>query len=176
MKDGFKSYPDFPDTDESRVYSNNVLQSFACRLNNSERSDYPQYLEYWEVSADMAADKYYMLAKTQALLPTDNFELIAEYNPVRGISFITEICGLSYSGVTVSDLHVGDELTWKCERNNSEDKFAVKLYNGDRFVGYVKIVHNKVFHEMKRGKFHITVKSIDGTDNINRCFIKVFSE
>jgi hypothetical protein len=38
-------------------------------------------------------DKYYMLAFT-GLLPTDNFEFLAHFNPIENLSFVTEITNL----------------------------------------------------------------------------------
>ena len=170
IKYGFSGFPDFPDV--HTVYDRNVLETFSLRLNDPGRADIDKYYEYWEIAPKHLNDRYYVLAQTQGLLPTDNFEFIAEYNPIKDLKFISEISGLSHIDIPANTIKVGDELSWTFE-DNKYDKFAVALYKGKQKLGYVKIVHNKLFYESKYKKFKITIKSIEQNDKINRAFISI---
>ncbi len=170
-KDGFVPYPDFPDT--TKVYAENVLEIFGQRLNKSEREDIQKYYSYWEVDSALKNDKFYLLAHTQGLLPTDNFEFLADYNPTAGLSFITELCSLTKLQLSSDVLQEGDQLSWIREPNNSYDNKAVKVYKGNVFVGYIKKVHSRVFYKKNADGLRITVKSLNKNGHINRVFIKV---
>lgn len=173
IPEGFTMYPDFPDA--QTIYKQNVLETFAQRLTNTERSDIKKYYDYWEIAPELKDDKYYVLAQTQGLLPTDNFEFIAEYYPKKDLKFTSEICGLSYEKVSSGTLSVGDELTWQLEKNNEYDPYAVLLYKGDTRLGYVKTVHSKIFHDSKYKRFKIVVKSFEQNGHINRAFISIYT-
>lgn len=165
-------YPDFPNPDI--VYKNNVLETFAQRLTNTERGDIQKYYDYWEILPSLKNNKFYVLAQTQGLLSTDNFEFIAEYYPVKGLRFTSEICGLTKRQLSSGTLEVGEVLIWKLEKDNIYDKYAVHLYkkNGQE-VGYVKTIHSKVFHDSKYKRFEVKVKSLEQNGHINRAFITV---
>ena len=47
IKYGFNMYPDFPNPNV--VYKNNVLETFAQRLTNTDRADIQKYYNYWEI-------------------------------------------------------------------------------------------------------------------------------
>ena len=170
-KEGFVTYTDFPD--ESRVYNDGVLDIFGLRLNKSEREDIQKYYDYWEIDPQFKDDKYYLLAHTQGLLPTDNFEFLADFNPVKSLSFTTELCGLTNLQLPKDTLVEGDKLTWVKEPNNKYDKYAVKVYKGDVFVGYIKKIHSRIFYKKCRSKLQITVKSLNRNGHLNRAFLKV---
>ncbi len=170
---GFNMYPDFPDF--NMVYKNNVLETFAQRLTNTERSDIQKYYNYWEIRPELKDDKFYVLAQTQGLLSTDNFEFIAEYYPVKELKFTSEICGLTKRQLPPNTLRVGDELTWKLDKTNPFDSYAVQLFKDGIDIGYVKTIHSKVFHDSKYKKFKIQVKSIEQNGHLNRAFIAVYS-
>lgn len=173
VEKGFNMYPDFPDP--NKLYRNNVLEVFSQRLNNTERSDIQKYYNYWEINPEMKEDKYYVLAQTQGLLPTDTFEFLAEYYPVKGLRFTSEICGLSKMKLSNGILKEGDMLQWKLEPSNPYDKYAVKLYINGKELGYVKAVHSKVFHDSKYKNFAVKVKSVEQNGHINRVFISIYT-
>jgi len=172
IEKGFNMYPDFPNPD--LVYKNNVLETFAQRLTNTERGDIQKYYDYWEILPSLRNNKFYVLAQTQGLLSTDNFEFIAEYYPVKGLRFTSEICGLTKRQLPSGTLTIGESLIWKLEKDNIYDKYAVHLYkkNGQE-VGYVKTIHSKVFHDSKYKRFEVKVKSLEQNGHINRAFITV---
>ena len=172
IEKGFNMYPDFPNPDI--VYKNNVLETFAQRLTNTERGDIQKYYDYWEILPSLKNNKFYVLAQTQGLLSTDNFEFIAEYYPVKGLRFTSEICGLTKRQLSSGTLSIGETLIWKLEKSNIYDKYAVHLYkkNGQE-VGYVKTIHSKVFHDSKYKRFEVKVKSLEQNGHINRAFITV---
>lgn len=171
MEKGFTMYPDFPDID--RIYTQNVLEIFSQRLTKTERSDIQKYFNYWEILPSLKDDKFYVLAQTQGLLLTDNFEFIAEYYPVKNLNFTSELCGLTRRKLAIGTIKEGDLLQWKIEKNNPFDKYAVKLFKDGIELGYVKTIHAKVFHDSKYKSFQISVKSLEQNAYITRAFIKV---
>lgn len=171
IKDGFAPYVDFPDI--AKVYKENVLDTFGQRIVKAERSDIQKYYDFWELDKEYIEDKYYMLAYTQGLLSTDNFEFLAEFYPKEDLCFVSEICGLTHSNLLPNTVKPGDELSWVKETKNEYDKFAVKVFKGNTLIGYVKKVHNKVFYNNLKGKLRIVVKSVDQNGSINRIFIRI---
>lgn len=170
---GFVPYTDFPDL--SKRYTENVLEIFGQRLTKSERDDIQKYYDFWEIKPQYKDDKYYLLAHTQGLLATDNFEFLADYHPLQGLSFTSEICGLSHYDVSPEILKEDDELQWEYDRNNEYDKNAVKVYKGETLLGYVKIVHSGVFYKSGGDTLKLKVKSIDKNGKLNRVFIKIYN-
>ncbi len=70
-KEGFTPYTEFQDL--TKEYNGNVAEIFAQRLTKSDRPDIETFYKFWEVDGDKANDKFYLLGKTQGLVPTDNF-------------------------------------------------------------------------------------------------------
>lgn len=170
-KEGFAPYVDFPDL--HKTYSNNVLDIFGQRLIKTERSDSQKYLDFWDIDKKFQDDKYYLLAYTQGMLSTDNFEFLADFYPVSGLRFVSEICGLSHAKLEPGIVTIGDELTYMLDKNNPKDKYAVKIFKDKRELGYVKMIHSKVFHKSNQ-RFKIKIKSIDQNGTINRVFIEIW--
>lgn len=173
VEKGFNMYPDFPDP--NKIYRNNVLEIFSQRLNNTERSDIQKYYDYWEINPKMKEDKFYVLAQTQGLLPTDTFEFLAEYYPIKDLRFTSEICGLTKIQLPKGSLKEGDQLRWDLEPYNLYDKYAVRLYKDRKVVGYVKAIHSKVFHDSKYKNFSVQVKSVEQNEYVNRVFISIYT-
>jgi hypothetical protein len=171
QKEGFTPYIDFPDT--SKIYTENVLDIFGQRLIKSDRSDIQKYHDFWSIDPRYKEDKFYLLAYTQGMLSTDNFEFLAESHPVKDLKFVSEICGLSHSKLSPDTLSIGDKLTWKLEKDNPIDKSAVKVFKNSIEIGYVKLIHSRIFHKKLKSLLKITVKSIDKNGILNRVFIDI---
>ena len=171
---GFIPYTDFPD--EKRTYTEGVLDIFGFRLNKAERGDIQKYYDYWEIDPEYKDDKYYLLAHTQGLLPTDNFEFLADFYPVKDLSFNSELCGLSKLLLPTDTLNEGDELRWEKDPDCPYDKYAVKVFKGDTFIGYIKKVHYRIFYRKCRSTLKVSVKSLNRNGHINRAFIKISFE
>lgn len=169
-KDGFISYTGFPDVE--KTYDENVLEIFSQRLAKSERNDLSTFYKFWEVDPILKEDNLYMLAKTQGLIPTDNFELLANFFPKKGLVFISEIAGLTKSKIESSLISNGDKLSFEKELKNPYDRFAVKLYKGDLFLGYVKLKHSNIFYLTDR-KFDIKIHYLEKNGFIKRAFIRI---
>lgn len=146
-KQGFIPYTGFPDI--TRTYTKNVLEILSQRIVKSERNDLSAFFEFWRIDTSKRKDQYYMLAHTQGILPTDNFEFLADFNPKKGLTFVTEIAGLTKSKISSDNLSVGDILDYELEKDNPHDSYAVKLFKKDLYLGYVKLIHSKVFHRAK---------------------------
>lgn len=170
--EGVIPYTEFQDI--SKTYNGNVAEIFGQRLMKSDRPDIDTFFNFWEVDKEKADDKFYLLGKTQGLVPTDNFEFLAEYKLVHQLHFLTEIASLSIEPkLEKGTIQVGDTLRFELEPTNPKDKYAVRVFKGDLFVGYVKKYHCKVFYETGADKLSLTVKAIDQNGYIKRLFVKV---
>ncbi|MEE1899021.1 hypothetical protein V1389_11775 [Flavobacterium rakeshii] len=170
---GFLCYEGFPDT--TKKYYENVVDIFGQRLTRSERPDTKDFYDFWHVDTLKKEDKYYMLAFTQGLLPTDNYEFLADFNPKENLTFVSEIAGLTNLKINSNLLRVGDNLRYELDRNNAHDKYAVKVFKENLFLGYIKLIHNRVFYKANKNDIEatLTVQSIEKNGVLNRVFIKV---
>ena len=173
--DGFTLYTEFQDI--HKQYNGNVAEIFGQRLTKSDRPDVNTFYNFWEVDKDKTEDKFYLLGKTQGLVTTDNFEFLAEYKLIPNLHFLTDIASLTVNDPRLAKgtIQVGDILRFELEPTNPKDKYAVKVYKDDLFVGYIKKYHCKVFHETGADKLSLTVKAIDQNGYIKRLFVKVAS-
>ena len=169
--EGFTPYTEFPDV--SKSYNGQVLEIFGQRIIKSERPDVQQFYDFWEIDPAFKEDKFYMLAHTQGLLPTDNFEFLADYNPLAGLHFLTELAGLTNYQLPSDAIKYGDVLRFEIDKGNKFDPEAVKVFNSDKEIGYIKKIHCRLFHKPGTEKLKLTVKAIDKNGIINKIFIKV---
>lgn len=170
-EEGFSAYTEFPDL--TKTYTNNVLDIFGARLTKPERSDINDFYNFWEISAHQKEDKFCLLAHTQGFLPTDNFELLADYQPVSNLKFLTDLAGVTHLQLKPESLSVGDELRFEYEFNNPKDSKAIKIFKGDMAIGYIKKIHANVFHKPGGENLRLKVKAIDRNGIIKRVFVKV---
>lgn len=170
-KEGFTPYTEFPRIETS--YNGNALDIFAQRLIKPERPDIQKFYDFWEIDPPYTNDKFYLLGHTQGLLPTDNFEFLADYNIVEQLHFLTEVASLSQKKLPSDTLAIGDALRFEIDKKNAYDKDAVKIFKGDAEIGYVKKIHCRVFHKPGAEKLKLSVKAIDKNGTIKRIFIKV---
>jgi len=112
-----------------------------------------------------------MLAFTQGLLPIDNFEFLANFNPVDNLSFVTEITNLSEAQIPSETVSVGDVLRYELEPNNLYDNKAVKVFKGEFYLGHIKLIHCKVFHKTNKN-FDLIVQGLEKNGVIKRIFVK----
>lgn len=174
QKEGFTVYTEFPDL--TKEYNGSALDVFGQRIMKSERSDINDFLSFWEINPKHKSDKYYLLARTQGLNPSDNFEFLADYNPVKGLCFLTDLAGLSKLNLSSGLLKEGDELSYELETDNQYDKYAVKVSFNGKLVGYIKKIHSQVFHKAGENKLKVRVKALDQNGSIKRIFVKVSLE
>jgi hypothetical protein len=172
-KEGFTPYTEFPNIEKE--YSDNVIETFGQRIIKSDRSDISDFFDFWEIDPKYKDDKYYLLAHTQGLIPTDNFEFLADYNKVKSLRFLTELAGLSFLKLPADCVSVGDRLTYSLEKDNPKDKEAVKVFKGKTHVGYIKQIHNRVFNKPGKGDLKLFIKAVEQNGTIKRVFVKVIS-
>lgn len=172
-KEGFVCFPEFPDT--NITYTINVLKALSLRINDSERSDIQDYYNFWEVPKSAQKDTYRLLAYTQGILPTDNFEFLAEYYGVKGVGFVSELTGLSINQLGNDCIHEGDELEWKLEPENKYDSKAVALYKNGQILGHVKRIHSHVFYLHNSNLLKVKVKKIEHNGHISRALILIYN-
>jgi hypothetical protein len=169
--DGFSPYTEFPDFDKE--YTENVLEVFGQRIMKSERSDISDFYDFWEIDTKFKEDKFYLLAHTQGLNPTDNFEFLADYNPSKCLRFLTDLASLSTLKLSADTVKAGDILTYKLESDNEFDNKAVKVFTGNKEVGYIKKIHSRVFYKQKGSLLKLVVKAVEQNGIIKRIFVKV---
>lgn len=172
-KKGFTPYVEFKDL--HKTYNGNVIEIFGQRLTKGDRPDIRRFYDFWEVDATQTDDQFYLLGKTQGLVPTDNFEFLAEYHMEPSLHFLTEIAGLSITKIANGTLQNGDVLQYELEPSNAFDPFAVKVFKGDLHIGYIKKVHSRIFYEKGGDALKITVKALEQNGVVKRIFVKVFA-
>lgn len=170
-EEGFAPYTEFPDI--SKTYTQNVLETFSQRLTKSDRSDIQDFYSFWEIKPQYKDDKYYLLAHTMGLLPTDNFELLADYRPIKDLSFMTDLAGMSKLKLPAGSVKAGDCLSFEPEAQNKHDKHAVKVFKDGTPIGYIKKIHSKVLHSKRSKEIKLIVKAVDQNGFIKRIFVKV---
>lgn len=173
-KCGFVCYPDF--TDINSLYNKNVQQALSYRLNSPERPDIEKYYDFWEIPDESKDDVYRMLAYTQGLLPTDNFEFLAQYYSITGVRFVSEITGFSDNPLETGFLSEGCMLEWKHEPSNKYDPKAISLHFDSQKVGYVKKIHNEVFFLKNSRRLRVRVKKLEQNGHINKAYILIYAE
>ncbi len=173
-KEGFKEYSGFP-IDFEKTYQEDNLDIFSLRLVPFERKDNKKLLKFW--LAEDVTDKFDLLALTQGLLPTDNFEFLGKYNPQKGLRFVSDIAGLSHIELDKDSVSVGDKLSYDFENNkNADDNRAVKVYKDEVHIGYIKTKHDSIFKSLnKKDKLNISVKEVEQNGRIRNIFIEVDS-
>jgi hypothetical protein len=170
-KKGFTPYVEFKDL--HKAYNGNVIEIFGQRLTKGDRPDISRFYDFWEVDAAQKDDQFYLLGKTQGLVPTDNFEFLAEYHMQPGVHFLTEIAGLSVTKIAKGAVQNGDILRFELDPSNSSDPFAVKVFKGNLHVGFIKKVHSRIFHENGGEALKLAVKALEQNGFIKRIFVKV---
>ncbi|MBT9485569.1 HIRAN domain-containing protein [Sediminibacterium sp.] len=171
-EEGFTPYTEFQDMTKS--YNGNVAEIFGQRLTKSDRSDISNFYKFWEVDPERASDKFYLLGKTQGLVPTDNFEFLADYIFQPKVHFLTELAGLSKYNLPKETLKTGDLLRFEKDIENPYDKFAVKVFKGNTEIGYIKKYHSKIFYEPGAEKLKLQVKAVEENGILKRAFLKVY--
>lgn len=170
-EDGFQYYTEFPELE--KTYRDNVLEIFKQRLFKSERSDYKSFLDFWNIDEKHKEDTLYLLAHTQGLVPTDNFEFLADFKLTKDLHFVSEIAGLTYSKVSFGSLEIGDEIAWK-KCPSIHDKFQIDLSTKHGIkLGHVKKVHSKLFYDKRGTGLIIIAKSIEKNGIFKRVFIDI---
>ena len=169
--EGFVPYTEFQEI--TKEYNGNVLDIFAQRLIKPDRPDIGSFYKFWEVDESKADDKFYLLGKTQALLPTDNFEFLAEYHGTSDVHFLTEIAGLSKTMPVKGTVSRGDLLRTELEPGNGTDSYAVKVFKNNFFLGYIKRFHNAIFYEKRKSELKVQVKALEQNGIIKRIFVRV---
>jgi HIRAN domain len=156
--------------DLSKVTNQDVSQLLSHRVISKDRPDRKSFLDFWEASN--TDDIFDILALTQGKSPTDNFEFLAEFYPRKGTKFVTDLAGLSHLNIERDSLKIGETLTFKKEKTNPVDKYAIAICKGDLKIGYVKQIHNKFFHCLKH-PVKLSIKAIDQNGRIRQVFMLV---
>lgn len=170
-KDGLEHFLGFKNS--QKLTTESIEHLLALRVISKERPDRNGYLSFWE--AENVEDNFDILALTQGKTQTDNFEFLAEYQPQVRLKFVTDLANLSRLKLPANTLKKGDILTYELEKSNLFDEYAVCVYKGNLEVGYIKKIHNRVFHRITKthNPLKITVKAVDENGIIKQVFVTV---
>lgn len=172
-EEGFQGYTEF--SDFGKEYDSDVLDVFAQRLTPTVRLNKSSYIvKFWEIPSEKLQDKWSILAYTQGLLSTDNFELLADFEAYEGLCFISDLAGLSHIDVPVDLLQNNDELQWDYDSTNEYDSRAVLVYKAGQQIGYVKKIHCNIFHKWSSERIRISVHAIEKNGVVKNIFVKIF--
>lgn len=173
QKEGFFNYPDFENLET--VYQTNLKTVFSLRLMPKSRADRENYLAFWMANIN-GLDWFDELGFTQGILATDTFEFLAEfpkkYNGT-GVAFISNIASLSHLDLSTDCINEGDKLRFVLDPTNKFDDKAVKLYENDLFIGYVKRGHNQFFYKVKPEEVEIKVTKIEKNGKMKQIYFSV---
>ncbi|GHS96565.1 hypothetical protein FACS189421_01840 [Bacteroidia bacterium] len=176
IKDGLNQakkydFVGYPGLKIDELEHKNTLNLFSKRLINTDRSDSGELLEFWDIKPEYKDNKLYVLAMTQGMTPTDNFEFLANFKLEQELEFITDIAGLTYSKFDLCRIKKGTEFTFEKE-NLKQDEYAVKVLFNKESVGYIKKGHNMVFHEKESNRLKLEVTHISKENN--QIFVRVY--
>lgn len=87
---------------------------------------------------------------------------------------MTDLTRLSEERLPANTVVIGDELTFKLDTGNVYDDKAVKVFKGEKEIGFIKRIHSRVFHKVGADKIHLKVKAVDQNGVIKRIFLKVY--
>lgn len=165
---GFDTYRGFPDVTE--VYTENVLKIFGHRILQAAGTDIEAYFDFWDIDRAFKSKPFYMLAYTQGILPNDNFEFLASFNPQKNFTLVTEVQQLTQHNKELGTLDEGDILRYEIKHNGE----VVNLYKGDRALGIVKEVHSRIFTKAKN--LIVNVHKVEQSQDIDKVFIRISRE
>lgn len=165
---GFEAYRDFPNVIE--VYTENVLRSFGQRILQAARPDKEAYFDFWQVNNEFKSKPFYMLAYTQGMLPSDNFEFLASFNPRKDFSLVTELCDLTSNDLASGTLHPDDVLPYTYDRKSE----LATVYKDKTAVGKVKVVHSRIFGKTKQ--LVVRVHRLEKSEKGDRVFVRIAME
>ena len=172
-KNGFFNYPEFPNFDKE--YRVNLKTALSLRLMPKSRLDRSDYLDFWEAN-NPEFDWFDELGFTQGKLATDTFEFLADfpkhYNGA-GIKFVSNIASLTHLELPNEIVTVGDKLRFELDSDNDYDKDAVKLFKGDKHIGWVKRGHNYFFQKVSNSDVDIRVKSLEKNGKLKQIYYSV---
>ena len=170
-----KNFKGYPGLDLSKPsFDPELIKSlFFSRLVSTKRQDAKELLSFWLVEGNRISDQLYILAKTQGLLPTDNFEFVANYYSNQRCPFVTDIAGLSASDFDLATLEEGNYLSFELEQGNEYDKNAVAVYYKENKIGYIKQGHNIAFKRKDKSKVTIRVHKIIITPKIKKLYVRI---
>ena len=169
----YKEFKGYPGLDIKITEHKDVLDLFSKRLIDTKRTDSKELLKFWGIDLNEKNNKVYILVMTQGLTSIDNFEFLAEFKVQKGLNFVTNIAALSHSKFDLNKLKEGDILNFK-KVNHEHDSHAVEVLIQDEHIGYIKQVHNKVFHQAGAENLIISVKKIINTPEDKELFVSVY--
>ena len=165
QKEGFAGYPAF---DPRLVeHKQNVLSSFLRRLPPRKREDFQTYLTRHGIPPNLRISDMALLAYTNAKLPSDGFELVADLRRARPpFELVIEVAGFRHQDlVSPDEIYVGDPVTLKSEPDNVHDRNAVGIYHSGKKIGYVDRAQAPSFQSWFSRNYNVraTVERINGT-------------
>lgn len=143
IKGGFQGYPAFRLSTE--LHDQGVVEAFSRRLPPRKREDFGEFLEKHSLPQPFPLSDFALIGYTGASLPSDGFSFVPDFgdNPLP-FEYVTELAGVRHvRGNDISDVSVGDQVTFAPDTENSVDRDAVYAVQGGLPLGYVNRVLRK---------------------------------
>lgn len=138
---GFDGYPGLPL--ERAPFNGQAMAALGARNLSTRREDYDRLATFWRIP--QGADPFVSIGMTSGTLPTDLFEVAAEFKPIPNTEFITSLAGIQFceGKDLLRESAPGVELHLERDPSNTFDANAVKVLWGGGHVAFIKKVHNQ---------------------------------
>lgn len=143
--------PIFPFLEKNLEYTNvNLFPVFASRLPDSKRIDIKDILSKYNMTE---YDQFDLLRESQGRLPIDTLEFVSQLSEEDADGFTFFVAGTRhYLACKKKEDHIslkkGDLLKLVHDRNNSFDKYAVKILFDNNTIGFVPKYYSKTYAEL----------------------------
>ena len=159
--DGFTGFPGFDIEVEDGYESERLFPNIESRLPNSNREDYLEILNSYDLTQD--SSEFEILEATKARLFTDTFEFVPEFNKNH---IVFNVAGVRHSEdyeEIKKVLQQDDELQLEFEPNNEYDNNALMVKFGNQKLGYVPNYYTKELKELmdNHKKYSAKIKKLN---------------
>lgn len=173
---GFVDYPAFKFSLAQTQFDRGVLDVFLKRLPPRNRSDFDRFLAIHRLPHPFPGSDLALLGYTGAKLPSDGFMLVPLFpDDSKPCDFIAEVAGLRHSfNGDVSELKVGDAVTFEQSVGNPVDPDAVKVLWRGLHLGWVNRAMRETFTRwMLTRQLTGTIERVNGKPSRPLVYVRV---
>lgn len=145
-QEGFQGYPAF--RLNRTEHRSNVLHAFTSRMTSRKRGDFADYLAAHQLPHDYSGSDFSLLAHTGARLPSDGFEIVADFATVRNpFDLVIEVAGTRHQAeLRIESLALGDPVAFAAEPDNPVDSDAVVVSHKAGQLGHIPKPYCALLH------------------------------
>lgn len=170
---GYRGFTVFRPSDDV-IYKKSVLSAFLRRLPPRSRSDFPDYMQSFCLSPDVALSDFALLGITEAKLPSDGFSLVDEFRETEGRrELMVELAGHRYYRSKIkTNLVVGDSVELIPEPTNEFDSNAIMVRSAGECIGYINRLQAKAFRTwLAEKRIAASLERLNGSAEKPRAYI-----